>query len=190
MRKKEVIRLRDILLEGRFGYKIGEHDSPAETLQARGWNFQSKIGYLGTGYYFYGDEQTAKEDAKYLNREASNIKKFDLSQYNLYRPENPEQFYDNIKQLTREIGLYASNKEELPEDDILLDIADAVVEDIGLPLGRQEVVDVVKEFIQDIQQRKQGDLLSNRLLKKLGYQGIDNTDTPLDNYGVGSIIFM
>ena len=44
-------------------------------------------------------------------------------------------------------------------------------------------------FVQDVRDKKDGSLISNRLLIPLGYDGIDNTNTSLDNYGVGSVIF-
>lgn len=187
-----MIRLRDILLEGRYGYKMGKSSRPAETLERRNWDFKSKIGYLGTGHYFYGDRETAEADSKYLGRSSSGIEEIDLDKYNLYRAEDPELFYDIIKNLTREIGLYASSGENLSEKELeepLEEIYQIIKEDLKLPLTKKEALRIVSRFISDIQNTRPGTMLSNRLLGALGYKGIDNTDTPLDNFGVGSIIF-
>jgi hypothetical protein len=174
------------------GYKIGEFETPSETLESRNWNFNSKVGYLGTGYYFYGNEETAKEDRKFLRRETENIKKFPLSKYNLFRADNPEEFYNTIKMLTRELGLFASSGENLSDTDLneaLQEIVDIVKNELKLPLSDKQILNAVKSFIRDIQEKNKGTLLSNRLLVPLGFDGIDNTNTNLDNYGVGSVIF-
>lgn len=175
-----------------YGYKIGEFTTPSETLSSRSWNFMSKIGYMGTGYYFYGNEETAMEDRKFLNRKKANIKKFPLSDYKLFRADNPEEFYDTIKMLTRELGLFASSGEELSDadlDEALQEIVDIVKNELKLPLSDEQILGAVKSFIRDIQEKNDGTLLSNRLLVPLGFEGIDNTNTNLDNYGVGSVIF-
>ena len=94
--------------------------------------------------------------------------------------------------LTREIGTYANSDEELPEEELkeaLDEIYTIIKKELKLPLSKENAIEIVREFISDIKKRKNGPMLSNRLLGALGYRGIDNTDTPLDNYGVGSIIF-
>ncbi len=176
----------------RYGYKIGEFITPSETLESRNWNFTSKIGYMGTGYYFYGDKETALEDQAYLKRGEENIKQFPLSNYKLFRADNPEEFYDTIKMLTRELGIFASSGEELSDtelDDALQEIVDVVKTELKLPLSNEQILSSVKSFIRDVQEKAKGTLLSNRLLVHLGFEGIDNTNTNLDNYGVGSVIF-
>ena len=175
-----------------YGYKIGEFITPSETLESRNWNFTSKVGYMGTGYYFYGDKETALEDQAYLKREEENIKQFPLSDYKLFRANNPEEFYDTIKMLTRELGLFASSGEELSDtelDEALQEIVDIVKNELRLPLSDEQILNAIKSFIRDIQEKAKGTLLSNRLLVPLGFEGIDNTNTNLDNYGVGSVIF-
>ena len=175
----------------KFGYKIGEFITPSETLQSRSWFFKSKVGYLGTGYYFYGDEKNASQDKKTLNR-GEEIKKIDLSKYNLYRSSNPTQFYDTIKDLTQQLGLYALEGSSLSEEEEYLafeEVADIIVDELNLPLETENVIKIIMGFVQDVRDKKDGPLISNRLLIPLGYDGIDNTNTSLDNYGVGSVIF-
>jgi hypothetical protein len=177
--------------EVKYGYKIGEFTTPSETLASRSWTFNSKVGYLGTGHYFYGDEKTALEDRRFLGRSAD-IKKFPLSDYKLFRASDPEKFYDNIKLITRELGLYATSGEELSEpelDEALEEIYSIIRDELGLPISKDKAFTILKGFISDIQNKQDGPLLSNRLLQPLGYEGIDNTNTNLDNYGVGSVIF-
>jgi hypothetical protein len=176
----------------KYGYKIGEFTTPSETLASRSWNFNSRVGYLGTGYYFYGDEETAKADRKFLNREKTNIKQFPLSDYKLYRANDPEKFYDEIKNITRELGLFASSGEEISEDELneaLQEIVTIIKNELNIPLSEEQIIEILKSFITDIREKNDGVLLSNRLLSPLGFEGIDNTNTPLDNYGVGSVIF-
>lgn len=185
-------KLLDLILENKKGYRM-ESGRPSETLKSRGWNFQSKVGYLGTGYYFYGDRETAEKDRDFLNRSHRPIEEIDLSQYKLFRGEDPVKFYDLLKSLTREIGLYAASEESLGEEDLgeaMEEIIQIIQGEMSLPLTDQKIKEIVMGFIKDIQERKDGTLLSNRLLEPLGFQGIDNTNTPLDNYGVGSLIFM
>lgn len=175
-----------------YGYKIGEFTTPSETLESRNWNFASKVGYMGTGYYFYGDKETALKDQAYLKRGEENIKQFPLSNYKLFRADNPEKFYDTIKMLTRELGLFASSGEELSDtelDEALQEIVDIIKNELKLPLSDKQILNTIKLFIRDIQEKAKGTLLSNRLLVPLGFEGINNTNTNLDNYGVGSVIF-
>jgi hypothetical protein len=175
----------------KFGYKIGEFNDPSETLASRNFNFNSRVGYLGTGYYFYGDEETAKSDKSFLNRKEE-IKQIDLSKYKLYRAPNPEIFYDEMKNITRELGLYASSGEKANEkeyNDALDEIYDILKNELNLPLNKEKTSEIITKFIEDIRTKTDGPLLSNRILQPLGYEGIDNTGTNLDNYGVGSVIF-
>lgn len=186
------MKIIKLLLESRFGYKIGSSNDPAETLQSRSWTFNSRLGYLGTGDYFYGDLENAKKDRRFLRRKSEDIQKIDLQQYKLYRPENPENFYDILKLLTQEIGEYANAYQPLSEeelDDALEQLHQIITGELHLNIPREQSDEIINKFISDVQKRKKGSMLANRLLGALGYQGIDNTDTPLDNYGVGSIIF-
>ena len=94
--------------------------------------------------------------------------------------------------LTRELGLFASSGEKLSDadlDEALQEIVDIVKSELKLPLSDEQILGTVKSFIRDIQEKNEGTLLSNRLLVSLGFEGIDNTNTNLDNYGVGSVIF-
>lgn len=186
-----MIKLKDLILETKKGYRM-EGSRPSETLRSRGWNFLSKVGYLGTGYYFYGDRETAEKDRDFLNRSHRPVEEVDLSSYKMFRSQDPVKFYDLLKSLTREVGLYASSGEPLEEDleEAMEEIIQVIQKEMQLPLREEKIREIILGFIKDVQERKDGTLLSNRLLEPLGFQGIDNTDTPLDNYGVGSLIFI
>ena len=176
----------------KIGYHIGNINLPAESLEDRNWYFGNKTGYLGTGYYFYGDLKNAKEDARTLNK--NKILSIDLSSYKLFRSSSPEKFYDTLAELTQQIGLAAPNisDEDISTgniEDSLDEIAEIVQKDLKLPLDNSKTKSIVIDFIKDIRDKNSGTLLSNRLLVPLGYEGINNINTPLDNFGVGSIIF-
>jgi hypothetical protein len=192
----EIFKSLNILKENtpssEYGYKIGEFTTPSETLEGRNWDFTSRVGYLGTGFYFYGDKDTAEKDKTFLNRK-SPIKKFPLSDYNLFRSSNPEEFYNDLKLITKELGTYASSGDEMESsklNEALDEIYDIIKNDMGINLEKQQTFTILQQFIEDIKNKKPGTMLSNRLLQPLGYDGIDNTNTNLDNYGVGSVIFI
>jgi hypothetical protein len=50
------------------GFTISSLQEPSETLEERHWYFKNKTGYLGTGYYFYGDLENAKQDRRTLRK--------------------------------------------------------------------------------------------------------------------------
>ena len=78
------------LLREDFGYRAGNLVDKAELLKntkgSRG------TGHFGTGFYFFGDENVAKEYAKGSNREGKDrvLSTIDLSKYNLLRVTDDE----------------------------------------------------------------------------------------------------
>lgn len=186
-----MIKLLEILKEGQnTGYRLGDFKYPSETLKGRGWNFESTIGYLGTGYYFVSTLKGAIDIKKELGR-TDDIYKIDLTSYNLYRPSNAVKFYEDIKSVTAHVGLFA--KENLIEDmeaESFDQIYEIVKDENGLNIAEQQFRSILAGFISDVYNGKDGTLLMNRLLEPLGYAGVDNMGVgDLDNYGVGSIIF-
>jgi hypothetical protein len=178
-----------------IGFHIGGYKRPSETLSDRNWYFGNKTGYLGTGFYFYGDLENAKKDAEFLNLlNKSKIISIDLSKYNLFRSDNPEMFYDNMVKLTQQIGLVSPEiSDEIIDDgslnEALDDIVDVVKNDLDLSLEENTIKEIIIGFIKDVRDKNDGPLLSNRLLIPLNYEGINNINTPLDNFGVGSVLF-
>jgi len=169
------------------GYRAGAFspDSPSERLKDKGIGIvNSKIGLLGTGYYFVGNLQDVldlKKEAKYKR-----ISEIDLTKYKLYRPSDPTGFYEAIKETTYYI--HQLNQEDLDDDKVKENIKDAVdAFSDELNINNKKVANIFDNYIEDIISRKDGNLLSNRLLYK--YDGIDMTGTPYDDFGAGSLIF-
>lgn len=185
------MKLLEILKEDvNTAYRVGDFKYPSETLRGRGWNFESTIGYLGTGYYFVSTLKGAIDIKRELSR-TDDIYKINLSGYNLYRASNPINFYQDIKSITANVGLFAKdNLMEDMEEDSYQEMYDIVKDEHGLNIGDNEFRSILAGFISDVYNGKDGTLLMNRLLEPLGYDGINNGGVKdLDNYGVGSIIF-
>jgi len=173
--------------KSKIGYRAGAFNpsQPAERLKDKGIGIvKSKVGLLGTGHYFMSD----LEDVKRLKDQLgyNTISQIDLSNYNLFRPDDPTGFYENLKAVTSYI--HKLKPEDLRDSNVkdnIKDAADGFAEYIGL--DGNKTLSIFKGYIKDILTRKDGDLLSNRLLSN--YDGIDLTDTKYDNFGVGSLIF-
>jgi hypothetical protein len=96
--------------------------------------------------------------------------------------------------LTQQIGLVSPEiSDEIIDDgslnEALDDIVDVVKNDLGLSLEENTIKEIIIGFIKDVRDKNDGPLLSNRLLIPLNYEGINNINTPLDNFGVGSVLF-
>lgn len=170
------------------GYRAGvfNPDQPAETIKDRLSPIaKSKVGLLGTGYYYFGNI----EDAKNL-RDTSGyegLSEIDLSKYNLFQPDDPQGFYNNLKEVT--YYLSTLKKEDLKDPEVIDNIEDAVEGFSSyIKLDKNKVQKAFLSFIEDIIKGNDGDLLSNRMMDKI-YDGIDFSNTSLDNFGVGSVIF-
>lgn len=189
--KEEVFNIVSILKENQsipnLGYRAGKFNpsSPAERLKDRGIGLvNSKVGLLGTGYYFMGNLENAKELQTKLNYDG--VSQIDLSSYKLFRPKDAEGFYENVKALT--FYLNGLTREELNNSETRDNINDAIsafAEYLNLP--ENKVQSIFEGYLNDIFNKRDGDLLSNRLL--FNYDGIDLRDTPYDDFGAGSLIF-
>ena len=191
--KIEIVHLSKSITESvntlKYGYRAGEFDPtrPAEMLKDKGIGLvNSKVGLLGTGYYFFGDISQAEELDNELRY--STISKIDVSAYNLFRPEEPEVFYENLRDLTQYLNSLTPSDLKTDEfKDYISDAIEIFSEYLGLDTYTTE--SIFMEYIDDILNRKDGVLLSNRLLIPFGFEGIDFTGTELDHFGVGSLIF-
>lgn len=182
---------KEIINEADKGYRAGRIDfsKPAETLGDKGIGLgitNSKVGLLGTGFYFVGNKE---EVNKLLKKGYNKYTEIDLSQYNLYKPEDPEEFYEGIKNVTSQ--LHELKPQDLKNHDTKEDIKNlkSVLSNF-FDIDFNKVDEIVTNYIKDIITKKDGELLSNRLLKTKGYDGVDLTDTQYDNFGVGSVIFL
>lgn len=172
------------------GYRAGylKTDRPAETLADKGIGLvHSRVGLLGTGFYFVGNKSTAENLKKELNYRT--ITEIDLKAYNLYRPKDAEDFYEGIKNVTSE--LHQLTKPDLKNPETLESI-EVIIKSISeyFDLDYNKTKFIINQYIKDIVSHKDGELLSNRILKAKGYDGIDLTETQYDHFGVGSLIFV
>lgn len=173
----------------RLGYRSGsfDPDQPAELLSSKGLGIvSSKVGLLGSGYYFVGDKETAEKISSEIGHGGLSI--IDLSHYNLYQPGEPVAFYENLRNLTYYFN--EATKEDLSDPEFKEAFDDAVeVFAEYLNLAEKRVRKIFTDYLRDVLRRRDGVLLSNRLMEPLGYEGIDFTGTELDHFGVGSLIF-
>lgn len=170
------------------GYHVGKLDIPSESLKSRGWFFGNKVGYMGTGFYFFGK----LEDAKELQRKIKGpVYEINLDPYNLYKPSNSTLFYQDIKQITQLLGnVDPKTLDTEGLQDSLTEIADIFTQEHGIGIPQDTLINILRGFAKDVIEKKEGVLLSNRLIEPLGYEGIDNRgNEKLDHYGVGSLLF-
>jgi hypothetical protein len=173
----------------KYGYRAGmfDPDSPAEMLKDKGIGLvTSKVGLLGTGYYFFGSISQAEELNSKLKYGV--ISRINLNEYKLFRPDDAVIFYENLRDLTQYFNqLQKSDLSSREFNEYLKDAIEIFSEYLGLEEFETEQIFIM--YINDVIQRRDGVLLSNRLLTKLGFDGIDFTGTELDHFGVGSLIF-
>ena len=172
-----------------LGYRSGAFNpsEPAELLSSKGIGIvSSRVGLLGSGYYFVGSPQTAEEIGSEVGHGGLSV--VDLKNYNLYRPSDPEAFYENLRDLTKYFN--DATKESLSDPRFKSNFDDAVEAfSEYLELDEDSVRKTFVDYLRDVLLRHDGVLLSNRLLAPMGYDGIDLTQTQLDHFGVGSLIF-
>jgi hypothetical protein len=173
--------------QSKIAYRAGlfNPSQPAERLKDKGIGIvKSKVGLLGTGYYFMGNLEDVKRLQDQLGYDV--ISQIDLSKYNLFRPDDPTGFYENVKAITA--YLHGLKSEDLQDSNVKDNIDDAVdAFSSYLNLDKKETYNIFKDYIKDVFKKNDGDLLTNRLLKN--YDGIDLTGTRYDDFGVGSLIF-
>jgi hypothetical protein len=188
----DILKLVEEIVESQLnqdvGYHVGKADVPAESLKGRGWYFGNKVGYTGTGFYFFGNLSDAKNLQKQLK---SPLWSIDLGPYRLFRASNPLLFYQDIKQISQLLGNVEPTSVNTPElYESLDEIAHIFRDEHHISIEQQKLIKILHKFIEDIQNKVEGTQLSNRLLEPLGYEGIDNRGIPeLDHYGVGSVLF-
>lgn len=179
--------------------KIGYHSSfksspteliPSEMIKdaALAAKHQSKTGFLGTGLYYFGDPEVAKEYEDFMNtrpdREGANMFELNVGKLKMFTPQDAEEFVNDLRVTT--INLYHLQGEELREE-----IQEAARDLTKYThLEEQQLVLLLAKFAKDIKNASKAadkTQLANRLLAK--YDGIDLSGTSKDNFGVGSVIF-
>lgn len=172
-----------------YGFHAGGLNKPSETLMDRGATIPGlkvgKTGWLGTGFFFYGDAKEAMKQAKEQNRP---LQTFKLQQFKLFRPSDPATFYDGVRESSNFIVSVAKEGDDLNAyKDSLEEVIEWFAEVTHVP--KEHVARAIVMFYKDVKRRNaNGTLLTNRILEPR-YDGIDNTGTSLDDYSVGSVIF-
>jgi hypothetical protein len=143
---------------------------------------------MGTGFYFFGKIEDAKDLQKKIKGPLYEI---NLDSYKLYKPSDSTLFYEDIKQITQLLGTVDPKTIDTPGlDESLDEIADIFIKEHGISIPQDKLIGILKGFIKDVATKTEGTLLTNRLLEPLGYEGVDNRgNEKLDHYGVGSLLF-
>lgn len=180
-----------------LAYHAGDLKHKTETLAQIGFHI-TNTGHMGSGFYFYGDLMQAVQHVQQL-RAAKNADEFsekrpiyavDFSKYRLYDARNnATEFYKTMKAIT--MGLSKVNETFFTTDkyeELLQDIHSAL-EDLNISLPINVLDEILQNFTYDLIDHEDGDMLASRIMKKIGYEGIDVRGSELDNFGVGSILF-
>jgi hypothetical protein len=199
-------RLRQLIFEseGNFGYHAGNLAHKSGTLSRN--NFQKTLrSQLGTGYYFFGELNDALELAGVKkgdkNRadmlKGTTVYSADFSKYNLFKPRNASEFYDNLVIPTIKF-LNQLTSDDLNDDDTLeglLDVADYYRE-LGVNIDDKTFIQIVKGYLDDMDNgaSNSDELFNSRVLRTAGYEGIDLRNTEKDGIvngkaSVGSVLF-
>ena len=199
-------RLRQLIFEseGNFGYHAGNLAHKSGTLSRN--NLQKTLrSQLGTGYYFFGELNDALELAGVKkgdkNRadmlKGTTVYSADFSKYNLFKPRNASEFYDNLVIPTIKF-LNQLTSDDLNDDDTLeglLDVADYYRE-LGVNIDDKTFIQIVKGYLDDMDNgaSNSDELFNSRVLRTAGYEGIDLRNTEKDGIvngkaSVGSVLF-
>ena len=199
-------RLRQLIFEseGNFGYHAGNLAHKSGTLSRN--NFQKTLrSQLGTGYYFFGELNDALELAGVKkgdkNRadmlKGTTVYSADFSKYNLFKPRNASEFYDNLVIPTIKF-LNQLTSDDLNDNDTLeglLDVADYYRE-LGVNIDDKTFIQIVKGYLDDMDNGSSNsdELFNSRVLRTAGYEGIDLRNTEKDGIvngkaSVGSVLF-
>lgn len=148
----------------------------------------SKTGHFGAGYYFFGKLDDALTYQKQAKR---NIVMIDFSLYNLYKPEDAEDFVESTIALTE----YLSN---INEEDLLTVKFDKFIKDLtidlkhfNINLSEETVKTITNQYLSDLikQDNPKSDYIITRFLKACNYDGIDFRNTKYDNFYLGSVLY-
>lgn len=189
-------RLRQLIFEseGNYGYHAGNLQYKAEKLSDRGFII-GKTGQMGTGHYFYGNIENAKEHAAKFGGKISDnsVYAVDFSKYTLFRPSNPKEYYDNLVVPINNDFLKYLTIEDFDDTEIIETLKDSAdfYRSYGANISDDDFILIAKDFVQDLQSKssKSDDMFNTRVLKAAGFEGVDVRNTSLDNFAVGSIIF-
>jgi len=182
------LQLFENFKEKDLAYHVGSLKGKSETLTERGFKI-GITGQMGTGYYFFGDLTDAK---KFSKKQGSDIWVIDFSKYKLLKPKDVNEFYDGlVKPLTgfcKDLDL-----KDFEDKEVLKTLKDAAdfYREYKVKISNKALIKIVREFVTDLidKKSKTNEMLNTRILKHVGYEGVDVRFTDLDDFSVGSIIF-
>lgn len=177
-----------------YGYHAGNLKHKSERLSDRNYII-GKTGQMGTGYYFYGNINDAKKHATNNIGKIGedSIQTVDFSAYNMFKPNNPNEFYDGLvvplnNEILKQLSPYDFKDQNIL--DTLYDAADFYRES-GVNIDDETFIKLAYQFVSDLTNKSSSsdEMFNNRILKSAGYEGVDVRGTSLDNFAVGSVIF-
>jgi hypothetical protein len=196
-------------LGGNFGYRAGDLKIKAEKKGLMVSNYRD-TGHFGTGFYFFGDKESAIKHDESTGRGISVI---DLSKYNLIKGDLA--LHEDLKKINHAYvsndirGLYYGVKGKLIEYGKLKPISDKFKHIRGFSdedkLTDDEHIEFNTELEHNIGVDRHNDKVINDvinrmhsenvdspstvLMKYLGFDGVDVRGTDLDNGIYGSLVY-
>ena len=193
-----------------FGYRAGDLNVKAEP-KSNMSHSNRHTGHFGTGFYFFGDRDTAKEYAKITGDRGISV--IDLSGYNLVKGTkelhdmlkgvNDSYFSNDFKDLSYYIsrvlnkyGKLTPHKVEFAHvrnssdynklsDDEINKYNDEMDYNLRIDSDNEQILD----NIIDLMRKDENNSPSTVLMKHIGFDGVDSRFTELDNARYGSIIY-
>ena len=208
--KSQIRRLvREGLLKENFGYRAGDIITKAEPKSM--FTFGDRhTGHFGTGFYFFGDKETANDYTKStgdrgvttINLDGYNLAKGTLELHELLKNVNNDSIIDksNLVNSVRWVLSYFGKLETLkrtiepprnhkdfelltPEQRTIIDKEDM----LGFEISRRNK-EIIGNIINDIN-NSNSDSASTIVMKSIGFDGVDSRGTELDNATYGSVIY-
>lgn len=186
-----MIKLKDILFlseNQRSSNNIGYHRGDggiADDTKFKRMDAERSTGHFGTGTYFCGTPE------KITGRSDRPLLKFDLSNLNLAKPNDPIKLHNALREFNRLVY----NKEPLEWGEPRF-YAESISFNLRIELGlskfSEEQIKKAMIKIYNLFKAKKNDNFktpSTYLMQELGYDGIDVRFTEADNTYYGSVIY-
>lgn len=179
---------KQFLGESNIGYHYGDLGHGRDTVLGR--MAGRSTGHFGTGVYFLGkpSQNTGRDDRP--------VKEIDLSKFHLAKPKGSDgakQLHDGLKKINW--AVHAEDKEEVDRlirkaaFEIWLALLPSKSDEQLKEIISKEVTEAKKDYEHVAHENNYVDTASTRVMKKLGYDGVDVRDTNFDNTDYGSVIY-
>lgn len=195
------------LLRENFGYRAGDLVNKAERKSMFG-NTKRSTGHFGTGFYFFGNEDDAKEYGRVtgdrgvsvINLDGYNLAKGTYELHDLLSDVNTTTSDDylelSIKQvlvyfgkLKKEVNNYRhirnSNDYNNLSDQDKIEYDNEMNNNISIHYANKNIINNIIDKIHS----NGGDSPSTTLMKSIGFDGVDVRGTELDNARYGSVVY-